>query len=795
MNRRFIYCSLFINFIIIFLTFGIAYQASAITGGTSTSNAPLITDSSTEITITKSGGYYFKFIPSQTTEYIITTTPPEEDTEGHLYYNADESSGKPADFDDYRGNEFYLTDNLTANHVYYLKIREYGDVHETVTCFLSITGGGLRANNSPTISITDSTVNLVYKDSQTISISGSVSDSDGDNVAVSATINGQTATTTVSGGSRPWTLTWNTTSIAEGSYTSIVFTANDGLGGTNTASYTGDIVVDKSAPTASVTYSKNPVKKNDSLTITANFSEVLLDSPVVKIAISGANTVTATNMIRVSETQYTYTYNVAAGNGTATVSFSTGTDAAGNVITAAPTSGANYAIDSTGPSAPTIMALASQPETAWNDQYLNLGDVSSNRTLRVTLPTSGGLAVADDTLYVYSDGSQIGSKLLHSTDTSQGYADVNITSATLGGLSETAHMLTARIIDSVGNTGSISAGVSVTLDKTAPTASVTYSKNPVKENDSLTITANFSEVLLDSPVVKIAISGANTVTATNMIRVSETQYTYTYNVVAGNGTATVSFSTGTDAAGNVITAAPTGGANYTIDSTAPAVTDFSPDNNALNVGVTDNLVITFGENVVFGSGDITIMNSDDSIAETISVTGGKVTGSSSKTITIDPGIILTGSTHYYVLVDNTAFVDQAGNSFAGITSKTVWSFTTAVPAIPTINFVKPAVDGSTVNISTGSTIIADIINNGTGINSSSVQLQIDGGAWVQPTALVPTSQGYKLYYVITNINYSTDTHTVTVTVNDLADNPASKTISFHMDTRRNGFGFGRLRFD
>lgn len=794
MHKKFWVFGVFLCCLIIF-NFGTNVYA-ALDGGTSAENATWITSTSTTINIYNNGDtrMFFKFVPSDTTTYTIQTYSTA-DLYATLY---SDTSSTVVDSDDDDGTDYnpLITATLTEDHVYYLAISDFDSTNiDGITCTLSITGGGLRANNSPTISITDSAIDLSYKDSQTISISGSVSDSDGDNVAVSATINGQTATTTVSGGSGPWTLTWNTTSIAEGSYTSIVFTANDGLGGTNTDSYTGDIVVDKTAPTASVTYSKNPVKENDSLTITANFSEVLLDSPVVKIAISGANTVTAKNMAKVSGTQYTYTYNVAAGNGTATVSFSAGTDAAGNVITAAPTSGANYTLDSTGPAAPTIKALASQPETIWNDQYLNPSDVASNRTLRVTLPTSGNPAVAGDTLYVYSDGSQIGSKLLDSTDISQEYADVNITSATLGGLSETAHTLTARIIDSVGNTGSISAGVSVTVDKTAPTATVTYSKNPIKENDSLTITANFSEALLDSPVVKIAISGANTVTTIEMTKVSGTQYTYTYTVASGNGTATVSFSTGTDAAGNVITAAPTSGPNYTIDSTAPTVTDFSPDNNALNVGVTDNLVITFGENIVFGTGDITIMTSDDNTAEAIAVTGGKVTGSGSKAITIDPGIVLTGSTVYYVLIDNTAFVDQAGNSYGGIASKTVWSFTTAVPAIPTINFVKPAVDGSMVNISTGSTIIADIINNGTGINSSSVQLQIDGGAWVQPTALVPTSQGYKLYYVITNINYSTDPHTVTVTVNDLASNPASKTISFHMDTRRNGFGFGRLRFD
>ncbi len=768
---------------------------TGIDGGVGAADATMISSASTDINIYFGGTKnVFKFIPNDNDTYTIQTNS-SHDPYAELYNNPSLTGPIASDDDTGVGYNPLITIALTKDTVYYLIIYDYEEDNTGTLSITGITGGGLRANNSPTVSITNPTQDRVYKDSQTISISGSASDSDGDNVSVSATINGQLATTTVSGGSGTWTLTWNTASIAENIYNNIEFTVDDSFGGSGTASYTGNITVDKTAPTAAATYSKDPVKQGDSLTITANFSEALLDSPKVKIAISGANTVSATDMTKVSETQYTYTYTVGTGNGTATVSFSTGTDAAGNVITAAPTGGANYTIDNTGPAAPTINVLSSQPDTAWNDGYLNASEITSSRLLRVTLPTSGSLAVAGDTLYVYSDGSQIGSKLLSGTEITNGYVDVTISSATLGGLTEATHTLTAKIIDSVGNTGSTSAGVSVTVDKTALTAAVTYSKNPVKQGDSLTITANFSKALLDSPVVKIAVGGANTVAATDMTKVSETQYTYIYSVGAGNGTATVSFSTGTDAAGNVITGAPTSGANYTIDNTAPTVNALSPENNASSVGVTDNLAITFSENVVVGTGNITIKKTtDDSTVETIAVTSGKVTGGGTSTIIINPATILAGSTSYYVLIDATTFDDTAGNSYAGISDKNTWSFITVVPLPPTITFVKP-VDGSTVNISTGSAIIVNLINNGSGIDSSSVQLQIDGGAWVNPTVLTANSQGYSLYYVITNINYSTNPHTVTVKVKDLVGNPTTKTISFHMDVRRNGFGFGRLRFD
>ena len=54
-----------------------------------------------------------------------------------------------------------------------------------------------------------------------------------------------------------------------------------------------------------------------------------------------------------------------------------------------------------------------------------------------------------------------------------------------------------------------------------------------------------------------------------MTKVDSTHYTYLYTVQAGNGTATVTMSVGTDLAGNVVTATPTSGATFTVDNTAP----------------------------------------------------------------------------------------------------------------------------------------------------------------------------------------------------------------------------------
>ncbi|PYR17523.1 MAG: hypothetical protein DMF94_23420 [Acidobacteria bacterium] len=299
-----------------------------------------------------------------------------------------------------------------------------------------------------------------------------------------------TSVSSVSGSGATYTVTANTGS---GSGTlglnladddSIADSAGNKLGGTGTGNgnFTGEVyTIDKTTPTAAVSYSPTgPVKSGTSLTITATFDEALADSPVVKMAVSGANTVAATDMTKVDSTHYTFTYTVASGNGTATVALNTGTDLAGNVITSAPTSGATFTVDNTG-----------------------------------------------------------------------------------------------------------------------PTATIAYSPaSIVKQGTTLTITATFNEAMADSPVVKFAISGANTMAATAMTKTDSTHYTGTHLVGAGDGTATVALSIGTDVAGNLVTSAPTSGATFTVDNTPPTVSIVGPSATPTRSGPVTYTVNYTGANAV-----------------------------------------------------------------------------------------------------------------------------------------------------------------------------------------------------
>jgi hypothetical protein len=118
-----------------------------------------------------------------------------------------------------------------------------------------------------------------------------------------------------------------------------------------------------------------------------------------------------------------------------------------------------------------------------------------------------------------------------------------------------------------------------------------------------------------------------------------------------------------------------------IDRTAPSATAFTPSNGATAVDIDDNLSLTFSEAVTTVTGDVVIRTSSAVVA-TIAIGSAVVTGSGTNSILINPATDFSEGTDYYVLIDSTAFIDEAGNSFAGISSSTAWRFqTVAAPLI------------------------------------------------------------------------------------------------------------------
>ncbi len=110
------------------------------------------------------------------------------------------------------------------------------------------------------------------------------------------------------------------------------------------------------------------------------------------------------------------------------------------------------------------------------------------------------------------------------------------------------------------------------------------------------------------------------------------------------------------------------------DPPGPSIVAISPPDNASDVPLDADLVVTFNEPVAKGSGDISIMRTDDdTLFRTIDVTSAEV-NVNNDVVVIDPAIAWELNTGYYVLISPGAIEDRSGNTFAGIADKTLWDF-------------------------------------------------------------------------------------------------------------------------
>ncbi|MFC1957812.1 SwmB domain-containing protein, partial [Chloroflexota bacterium] len=330
----------------------------------------------------------------------------------------------------------------------------------------------------------------------------------------------------------------------------------------------------------------------------------------------------------------------------------------GNVITISYTAGTNPIQDSAGNDAANLNNQAVTNNVAdvaapTNQDTVFASSVSKSGGASVTIVSSGD---ATNNVWFAPSGTTIFAEGATMTKAASGTATTILAPATAG-----AYKL--FVIDAAGNRSSASTAT-LTVYETAPTAAITYSvAGPYKSEASVTITATFSEPMADSPVVQIAISGANTLAATDMTKSSTTVYTYAYTVGAGDGTATVALSTGTDEVGTPITSAPTSGATFTVDNTAPTITardtaDLDGD------GYIDAIHITFDENI----DDTNVLATDFAIAGASGLAFSSTTNSDTADdadiyITFTDGTLLSDAVQNVTYTQGT-LADLAGNLLA-----------------------------------------------------------------------------------------------------------------------------------
>ena len=142
------------------------------------------------------------------------------------------------------------------------------------------------------------------------------------------------------------------------------------------------------------------------------------------------------------------------------------------------------------------------------------------------------------------------------------------------------------------------------------------------------------------------------------------------------------------------------------DILGPTLSSSNPADDATGIAVNANIVLTFNENVVAGSGNITLFKADNSTVQAMPVGGGNVT-ISGNAVTINPTANLESSGSYYIQVAATALDDASGNSYAGINDTT------------TLNFVAADINGPTMVI----TSTTSGVSSGSKTNDSTIALR------------------------------------------------------------------------
>ena len=135
------------------------------------------------------------------------------------------------------------------------------------------------------------------------------------------------------------------------------------------------------------------------------------------------------------------------------------------------------------------------------------------------------------------------------------------------------------------------------------------------------------------------------------------------------------------------------------NGTAPTVTAFSPVDEATDVAIASNIVVTFSEAIDRGTGNIVLKTAAGATVATYAAASSANLSIAGAVLTINPTTDLDFGTGYKVEFAAGSIKDLAGNSFAGSTS---YNFTTAPAGNPRDNdfnaaqFASPSVVGAGV---------------------------------------------------------------------------------------------------
>ncbi|MFK4026785.1 Ig-like domain-containing protein [Stutzerimonas balearica] len=417
------------------------------------------------------------------------------------------------------------------------------------------------------------------------------------------------------------------------------------------------LVVDGVRPAAtSITLSDTALRIGETATVTVTFNERVtgLDIADFSVANGSLSGLSSSDGGATWTATFTPSANIADATNVITLDNTGVMDQAGN-IGSGTTDSVNYAIDTQRPMGTIVVS----------DTVLKAGQAS---TVTITFSEAvTGLTTAD---FSVANGTLSG---LSSND---GGITWTATLTPSNNITDTTNLITldnTGYTDVAGNAGSgTTDSNNYAIDTQRPTATIVVTDTALKAGQGTTVTITFSEAVsglttADFSVANGSLSGLSS--ADGGITWTAT-LTPSANVTDPTNLITLDNTGYTDAAGNTGTGT-TDSNNYAIDSVRPTATITVAD-TALSIGETTTVTISFNRAVTgLDIADFSVANGSLS---GLSTSNGGLTW----TATFTPSANVSDATNVITL-DNTGYIDAAGNTGTGSTDSVNYAIDTQRP--------------------------------------------------------------------------------------------------------------------
>lgn len=637
-----------------------------------------------------------------------------------------------------------LGTDLGVNGAKEISSKISGTVNATSTTFLALT--------LDTVAPTLPTVTIASDNASTTLATG------GDDVAVTFTIseNLQLPTVTIAGrgaviSGNPTTGIGTITVIPPDTNGPVVFSINymdlAGNSGTAvTATTDGTMVrIDTLSPTVSISYEPNhAIKSGSTVVASVTLTEAIVGS--LEYHVSGFTSATS-SMTMDDATHYHATITAGAGDGTASITFDTATDAAGNLITATPTSGPSFEVDNMAPLAPVITSVAGDNKVNASEALaiIVVGTAEANSTTTVS--------ITDGTNTVTKDGL---------TDGSGNYSvTLNGTLAIPAALADGALVVTTFATDPAGNAGPTTTyGTPVTQNTAVPLPPTPTLTNPINNTGSTTV--SFTGTAQGNTTLNYLISdGTRYLSGSTAVGAGGTFSVLNLDLhLFAEGSITGAATT-TDSVGNtsnIGSATPS-----TKDTIGPVFSSITPADNAYIKNVTGSSQVIYSVNEAMSAGTV-VFTSTGIVAGGTHTCTLKGIALASGAHTLDLSDTTNGCTIAQTLVSGAVYsvafsgTDVALNAGATYISTGV-TFDDTMPTLPMISVLSS-------NASTSLAKVGDVI---TITATSSEALSLVTGTIAGRAATV-TATADPLVYKLSTTVLNGDTFSFSINFTDLAGN-------------------------